>query len=95
MTIDSRLLLHAGLVLGLWFSGMALAALAVDPQAVIVFGSRDVVLAAVAAEDGLFLSLGAGFVTARVPRTGTVRRRYGRGVFLVWPALRAGCWRWS
>lgn len=83
----------AGLAVALaaWFGGMGALALALDPPAVIAFGPERGLLAAVAAADTALLSVGAGFVTARTDRPGTVRRLYAGGAWFVWPVLKAGC----
>ncbi len=83
----------AGLLLALtlWFAGMAVAATAFDPSAVIVFAPSKRAIAAIAGADGALLSSGTGFATGRSDRAGFVRRLYARGAWFVWPSLTRGC----
>ena len=93
-TTDERrpwLLSLCGLALAVWFGGVAVIAVLIDPPAIVVFGSRVPMLNAIAAEEGLLLSAGNYFVTARLTRSGTVRQLYAQGAWFIWPVMRAGC----
>lgn len=79
------------LALGLWFGGVALAAVALDPREVVVFGPAAATGRAIENAGAWPLSAGPGFVAARTESTGAVRRLYAAGAWFVWPAFRAGC----
>lgn len=87
----TTLLRGIALALVVWFAGMTVAALVIEPQAVVAFGPPDRLAAATADADGLLLSAGSHFVALHTGRSGTVRRLYGSGAWLVWPVLDAGC----
>ena len=80
-------------VLAIWFTGMALAALAVRPDAVVAFGPPARLTAAVAGSDGYLLGAGQFYVAARTGPS-TVRNLYGAGAWFVWPVTGKGCERW-
>ncbi|HTO63399.1 MAG TPA: hypothetical protein VMM15_19320 [Bradyrhizobium sp.] len=98
MTIEStapaRKLPLAGLfaVASIWFSGMAIAATAVRPDAVVAFGAPARMIAAVARSDGYLLDAGRFYVAARTGPS-TVRTLYAGGAWFVWPALARECGR--
>lgn len=77
-------------VVFVWFAGMAGAALAIRPDAVVAFGMPTHMIPAVAGSDGALLDTGRFHVTARTGPT-TVRRLYAEGAWLVWPILSKGC----
>jgi len=80
-------------ILAIWFAGMAVAAIAVQPDAVVAFGSPAEMTAAVAGSDGYLLASGRFHVAARTGPS-TVRNLYAAGAWLVWPAIGKGCGRW-
>jgi hypothetical protein len=79
------------IALAVWFAGMAVLALAIDPPAVVVFGPERNLESAIAATDTPLLSVGPGFVAIRAGQPGLVRRLYGAGAWFVWPVMKAGC----
>jgi len=79
-------------VLAIWFAGMACAAIAVRPGAVVAFGSPAAMTVAVAGSDGYLLGAGRFYVAARTGPT-TVRSLYAAGAWLVWPVIGKGCER--
>jgi hypothetical protein len=98
MTIESthpsRKLPLAGLfaVLSLWFTGMAIAAMAVRPDTVVAFGSPARMIEALTRSDGYLLNAGQFYVTARTGPS-TVRTLYADGAWFVWPAIAGECGR--
>jgi len=80
-------------ILAIWFAGMAVAAIAVQPDAVVAFGSPAEMSAAVAGSDGYLLTSGRFHVAARTGPS-TVRNLYAAGAWFVWPAIGKGCGRW-
>ncbi len=80
------------LVVALWFTGMAGAALAVRPDSIVVFGLPDRMIPAIAASDGALLDAGRFHVAARTGPS-TVRDLYAAGAWLVWPVIGKGCGR--
>jgi hypothetical protein len=98
MTIESprshRKLPLAGLlaVVSIWFSGMAIAAATVRPDAVVAFGSPARMIEAVASSDGYLLNAGQFYVAARTGPS-TVRTLYAAGAWFVWPAIARECGR--
>jgi hypothetical protein len=86
-----RVIAGLGAALAIWFGGMAVLALLVEPSAVIAFGPRANLVAAVNAADAYVLSAGQGFVTAKADRAGLVARLYAGGAWFVWPSLEAMC----
>ena len=81
----------AAAALSIWFLGMALLALVVDPQAVVVFGPRQTLLAAVDHADASLISMGRWFTIARSERSGIARKLYAGGAWFVWPAIAGTC----
>jgi hypothetical protein len=77
--------------LAIWFTGMAIAAYAFDPSAVIVVAPAPTAATAIANSDGKLLTIGTGFATGTPYRSGFVRRLYRQGARFVWPSLRQGC----
>ncbi|MBV9076604.1 MAG: hypothetical protein JO048_03865 [Methylobacteriaceae bacterium] len=77
--------------LGLWFGGMAGAALVLPPTAVVVIAPQGSALEAVGAAGGQILTAGRGFATARSADPDFVRRLYRAGAWAVWPALPRTC----
>jgi hypothetical protein len=65
--------------------------LLVEPSAVVAFGPRANLAAAVNSADAYMLSAGQGFVTAKADRAGLVARLYAGGAWFVWPSLGAMC----
>ena len=86
-----RVIAGLSAALGIWFGGMAVLALLVEPAAVVAFGPRANLVAAVNAADAYVLSAGQGFVTAKADRAGLVARLYAGGAWFVWPSLEAMC----
>ena len=96
MTIDRgrearRIACGALVALSVWFGGMAVLALIVDPVAVIAFGPVDRVSRAVVSADASMIAMGQGFIIARADAAGLPRRLYAGGAWLVWPALAPHC----
>jgi hypothetical protein len=79
------------LVLTIWFTGMALTATVVTPNAVVAFGSPARLAVAADSVDAELLNAGPAFVTLRPESRDTVRKLYVNGAWLVWPILSAGC----
>jgi hypothetical protein len=86
-----RIIAGLGVALAIWFGGMAVLALLVEPSAVIAFGPRADLIAAVNSADAYVLSAGQGFITAKADRAGLVARLYAGGAWFVWPSLEAMC----
>jgi hypothetical protein len=80
------------LVAAIWFAGMAVAAFAVRPEAVIGFGSPISMIPAVAGSDGYLLDAGRFYIAARTGPS-TVRSLYAAGAWFVWPVIGKGCGR--
>jgi hypothetical protein len=80
------------LVAAIWFAGMGVAAMAVQPDAVVGFGSPVSMIPAVAGSDGYLIDAGQFYVTARTGPS-TVRSLYAAGAWLVWPVIGKGCGR--
>jgi hypothetical protein len=70
---------------------MALLALVVDPPAVVVFGPRQTLLAAVDHADASLISMGRWFTVARSEHSGITRKLYAGGAWFVWPAIAGTC----
>jgi hypothetical protein len=70
---------------------MALLALVIDPQAVVVFGPRQTLVAAVDHADASLISMGHWFTVARSQRSGITRKLYAGGAWFVWPAIAGTC----
>jgi hypothetical protein len=88
-----RLLAGAAAVLVVWFGGMAALVFFVEPPALIAFGPKAQLIAAVATADASILSMGRGFVTTSGDHGGLARRLYAGGAWFVWPALPPSCGR--
>ena len=86
-----RVIAGLGAALGVWFGGMAVLALLVEPSAVIAFGPKANLVAAVSSADAYVLSAGQGFVTAKADRAGLAARLYAGGAWFVWPSLEGTC----
>jgi hypothetical protein len=86
-----RIACGALVALSLWFGGMALLALIVDPVAVVAFGPADRISQAVVGADATVVAIGRGFIIARTDTAGLPRRLYAGGAWLVWPALAPRC----
>jgi len=86
-----RIALGALVALSLWFGGMAVLALIVDPVAVIAFGPADRISQAVVSADASVVAMGRGFIVVRAEASGLPRRLYAGGAWLVWPALTPSC----
>jgi hypothetical protein len=80
------------LVAAIWFAGMGVAAIGVQPDSVVGFGPPATMISAVAASDGYLLDAGRFYVAARTGPS-TVRRLYAAGAWFVWPAIGRGCGR--
>jgi hypothetical protein len=81
----------AAAALSIWFSGMALLAVVVDPPAVVVFGPRQTLLEAVDHADASLISMGRWFAVARSKQSGIARKLYAGGAWFVWPAIAGTC----
>jgi hypothetical protein len=77
--------------LSIWFCGMALLALVVDPPAVVVFGPRQTLVAAVDRADASLISMGRWFTVVRSEHSGIARKLYAGGAWFVWPAIAGTC----
>jgi hypothetical protein len=86
-----RVIAGLGAALAIWFGGMAVLALLVEPSAVVAFGPRANLVAAVNSADAYVLSAGHGFITAKADRAGLVTRLYAGGAWFVWPSLEGTC----
>ena len=75
----------------IWFAGMTLAALVVQPTTVVAFGDPARLAGVAAADDAPLLDAGPGFLSIRPSNGATVRNLYAGGAWLVWPVLSAGC----
>jgi len=84
-------LVGAAAALSTWFFGMALLALVVDPPAVVVFGPRLTLVAAVDHADASLVSMGRWFTVARSEHSGIARKLYAGGAWFVWPAIAGTC----
>lgn len=96
MTIDvvkaGRHLGTAFLVLAIWFGGLALLTLLLEPTpTVMVFGSRDTIIKATVQADVALLEVDLLGIVARSQRSGFVRAIYASGAWLVLPAPQGGC----
>jgi hypothetical protein len=80
------------LVAAIWFAGMGVAAIAVQPDSVVGFGPPATMISAVAASDGYLLDAGRFYVAARTGPS-TVRSLYAAGAWFVWPSIGGGCGR--
>jgi|SRR5579864_1553189 len=76
----------------IWFAGMAAAAIAVRPDAIVAFGPSATMIPAIAASDGALLNAGRFYVAARTGPA-TVRNLYAAGAWFVWPFIAKGCGR--
>jgi hypothetical protein len=83
--------LGALVALSVWFGGMAVLALIVEPVAVVAFGPHDRLFQAVVRADASVVAMGQGFIVARADAAGLPRRLYAGGAWLVWPALGPRC----
>lgn len=80
------------LALVLWFVGITLVTVLIEPTAsVVVVGPRSMSIDAAAASDADLLEIYPGFARMRSTRAGFVRRLYAAGAWLVWPAIDGGC----
>jgi hypothetical protein len=86
-----RIACGALVALSVWFCGMTVLALIVDPVAVVAFGPRDRISQAIVGADASVIAMGRGFIVARADAPGLPRRLYAGGAWLVWPALTPSC----
>jgi hypothetical protein len=86
-----RIMIGASVTLAIWFGGMSMLALAVEPDAVIAFGPSSAVFRVVESADASILSIGRGFVIARADAPGLSRKFYAGGAWFVWPAIAGSC----
>jgi hypothetical protein len=77
-------------VAAIWFAGMSIAAVTVQPDRVVGFGSPLRMIAAVVSSDGYLLDAGRFYVAARTGRS-TVHDLYAAGAWFVWPVIGKGC----
>lgn len=75
----------------LWFVGMTLAALVVQPTAVVAFGDPRRLAQVAITDQADLLNAGPMFLAVRPDNRATVRHLYAGGAWLVWPVLSAGC----
>lgn len=92
MTIDARTgaaaLKALSATLALWFAGMALLALIVQPPVVAVFGRAAPILS----DPNLkIVTIRPGVITVAGEGRGWVWRLYARGAWFVWPITSSGC----
>ena len=88
-----RLVAGLALALAAWFGGMAALVFFIEPPALIAFGPRTQLTAAIVDADASVLAMGQGFITARADAPGLARRLYAGGAWFVWPALSPSCRR--
>jgi hypothetical protein len=92
MIIDARAVVVAlkalAATLALWFAGMALLALFVEPPVVAAFGRAAPMLADPSLK---IVAIRPGVVTVAGEGRGWVRRLYARGAWFVWPITASGC----
>ncbi len=88
-----RLLLGAAAALFVWFGGMAALVFFVEPPALIAFGPRARLVAAVVGADASIVAMGEGFIAASADRGCLARRLYAGGAWFVLPALPPSCGR--
>jgi hypothetical protein len=74
--------------LAIWFAGMALLALVVEPPVVAVFGRAAPVLSDPSLK---IVAIRPGVITVAGEGRGWVRRLYARGAWFVWPITASGC----
>src|SRR5258708_34014771 len=86
-----RVIAGLGLALVAWFGGMAALVLFVEPPALIAFGPRAQLTAAIVDADASILTGGEGFATVRAAEAGLARRLYAGGAGVGWPALPRPC----
>ncbi len=77
-------------VAAIWFAGMGIAAVTVQPDRVVGFGSPLRMIAAVVSSDGYLLDAGRFYVAARTGPS-TVHDLYAAGAWFVWPVIGKGC----
>lgn len=88
----TRFLAAAAAVVSVWFAGLAMLTLFVEPEAnVNVFGREPQLLRALAGSDVRLLSSGRGFMRVRGDGPGFVRQLYAHGAWLVLPGTAGGC----
>ena len=87
-TTDLPTLLRGSIIaLGVWFGGMAAAAVLVEPSTVVVFGPVDKLSQAIDRGGASILSFGRGYVVAK----GSAQSLYANGAWFVWPSLARPC----
>lgn len=86
-----RFLLGSGLVLGVWFSLVAIATAVGEPKRVVVFTPAADAIRALVRGDALILGGGNGFTIMHGRKSGFVRQLYAGGAWLVLPASTGGC----
>jgi len=86
-----RLARGAAIALGVWFAVVFAATLIVNPPTIVAFGDSEAILQSVAAAGGAPLSIGRGFVAARMPSAEATRALIGRGAWAVWPGMGGAC----
>ena len=77
-------------VAAIWFAGMGVAAITVQPDSVVGFGSPLRMIPAVVSSDGYLVNAGRFYVAARTGPS-TVRDLYAAGAWFVWPVIGKGC----
>jgi hypothetical protein len=86
-----RFLLGGALVLGVWFSLVAVATAIGEPKRVVVFAPAADAIRALVRGDALILGGGNGFTIMHGRKRGFVRALYAGGAWLVLPATTGGC----
>lgn len=74
-----------------WFGGMGVMALLVDPPALLVFAPAASLEQAIDRTGAAVVGFGQGYVVARAQEPGLARRLYAQGVWFVWPAVNHTC----
>lgn len=85
--------LCCALAVGLWFAGLAVAALAFEPtqEVVVVAANREAAIASIARADVALVHASDTVITVVGRSRGFVRELYAGGAWLVLPASNGGC----
>lgn len=85
--------LCCALAVGIWFGGLAVAAVAFEPtqEVVVVASNRDAAIASIARADVALVHASDTVITVAGRSRGFVRELYAGGAWLVLPASNGGC----
>jgi hypothetical protein len=85
--------LCCALAIGVWFVGLAIAALAFEPtqEVVVVAANRDAAIASITRADVALVHASDAVITVAGRSRGFVRDLYAGGAWLVLPASNGGC----